>query len=586
MHRSAVHGTAVATLTLVAALTTPAAAASEYRGDRVAMLDGGGPYDSIQRPRLFVIDSAGDASRVRFAAAGPWLPPAAWTADGDELAVNCGCAEQTGLYAIDPADGSRRQISTRRGVLSPDETLIAYVDAGVMWIERPDGSGRRQLTPEGVNVATDAVWHPEGHHIAFLALYPGEEGSLHVVNVATGATLRLTPPEEEVRRAFAWSPDGSWIGYVAEDTFVHGGDPTQDQDIFVVRPDGTQRTRLTATEHDDDVLASLAWAPDGSRIAIQRYGRGLWTIGLRASGPSRVETAAAVSRRAFDTADTVVIARADGHADALVGAPLAARHAAPLLLTSTEALHPASADEVDRLGATTALILGSRDAVSDQVETDLRALGVNEVRRFDGANRFDTARLVAEELGGTSVYVVEGIDADASRGWPDAVAVGALAGHQEAPILLVDTDFLPSETASALDTLGVTSARIIGGTAAVSETVADAIRAHGVAVDRTFGATRYETSAAVAELSVAAGLDPADTWFVTGRNYPDALASGPAAAAARGVILLVDGLDLAGSPPAGAWLDGHAGAFDRVLLVGGPDVVSLTTAVEIEQRGQ
>lgn len=115
---------------------------------------------------------------------------------------------------------------------------------------------------------------------------------------------------------------------------------------------------------------------------------------------------------------------------------------------------------------------------------------------------------------------------------------------------------LPAETVRALRQLGATEATIIGGTAAVSTEIADSIAAEGVAVHRLAGATRYETSRKVADLSVAAGMDPSDTWSASGRTWPDALSAGPAAAAERGVLLLIDGTDLDGSPPARSWL-GH-----------------------------
>ncbi|HWB71019.1 MAG TPA: cell wall-binding repeat-containing protein, partial [Egibacteraceae bacterium] len=67
-----------------------------------------------------------------------------------------------------------------------------------------------------------------------------------------------------------------------------------------------------------------------------------------------------------------------------------------------------------------------------------------------------------------------------------------------------------------------------------------------------------------------------------GRNYPDALAAGPAVGDSGGVLLLLDGQGLDGSPPARAWLTEHRSAFTLIRLVGGPAAIS--AAVEDEIR--
>ena len=88
----------------------------------------------------------------------------------------------------------------------------------------------------------------------------------------------------------------------------------------------------------------------------------------RIAGSGRVETAVAVSGSAFpDGTGTVVLARADDFADALTGAPLAASFDAPLLLTGVDALPAATGDEITRLGAGNAVLLGGTGAISESV---------------------------------------------------------------------------------------------------------------------------------------------------------------------------------------------------------------------------
>ncbi|HUH08311.1 MAG TPA: cell wall-binding repeat-containing protein [Egibacteraceae bacterium] len=300
----------------------------------------------------------------------------------------------------------------------------------------------------------------------------------------------------------------------------------------------------------------------------------------RLAGQNRIETAAAVSQNSFpDPAevDTVVLATAAGYPDALAGAALAGLLGAPVLLTGSASLDSVTATEIQRLSPGRALLLGGEAALSIQIEQDLDALGIASVERLGGATRFGTAAAVAEQVAEAGVdplhvYITEGSHPDESRGWPDAVAVSGLSALKRRPILLVEADRLPSETAAALEDLDVSQATIVGGTAAVSSAVELAIAAAGVNVDRLPGDTRYETSFRTAVASIGAGAEPAELWLATGTNWPDALSAGPAAAAAGGVLLLVSGTDLAASPLVEQWLSDHRPT--QITLLGGTAAIS------------
>lgn len=303
----------------------------------------------------------------------------------------------------------------------------------------------------------------------------------------------------------------------------------------------------------------------------------------RLAGAARILTAIEISRSEFaHGADAVVLARADAYPDALAGAPLAAMLGAPILLTDSAALPREVIQEIGRLGVTRAVLLGGEVALGRAIVDGLVAAGIDsdDITRYAGANRFDTARLVAEQFSGTSVYVTEGADPDPARGWPDAVAVSALASFQQRPVLLVTTDVLPAETSRAFLRMGVTDVTIVGGPVAVSREVEGLIR-QIAAVGRIDGPTRYETSKAVAEVSVAAGMHPTRTWFATGRNFPDALAAGPAVAADGGVLLLTLGQHLADTPSTQDWVATYGATMVRTVLVGGKGVLTGAFADEL-----
>jgi putative cell wall-binding protein len=213
----------------------------------------------------------------------------------------------------------------------------------------------------------------------------------------------------------------------------------------------------------------------------------------------------------------VVIAQAGNYADALAGGPLASIYRSPILLSRTERLPESVAVTVRAREPATAWVLGGEAALSEQVEEDLRAAGVERVIRIAGTDRFDTARKIAMAIreGGlpsagdpATVFVAAGSHPNPSRGWPDALAAGALAGARY--LLLVERDRLPEATQEALEELNPDKVTIIGGTAAVSEQVEEELRSVVDEVERIAGADRYETAwlaaqRAVAERAVATG---------------------------------------------------------------------------------
>ncbi len=305
----------------------------------------------------------------------------------------------------------------------------------------------------------------------------------------------------------------------------------------------------------------------------------------RVSGLNRVETSVQISGASFTddgSADTVVIATASNYPDALAGGPLARSLDAPLLLTSPSALSAATRAEIERLGASNAVLLGGVGALSPAVEEELAGDMGLTVDRIAGGNRFHTAQLIAERIPATTAYVTEGINADSHRGWPDAVAVSGLASLEQRPILLVAHASAPQPTLDALDAMNATDAIVVGGEGAVSTAVVNAIEATGVAVERLSGTSRFGTSVEVAKRSVAAGATTFDLWFATGLSFPDALAAGPAVAKDNGVLLLVHGT----RPEGGSEVYGYLESLDdadvlRTTFVGGTGALTDDVAAKL-----
>lgn len=502
-----------------------------------------------------------------------------WAPDASALVVTVAVPEHDytiGYLHLVPLDGGpARDLGRGTGPApwSPDGRYVAVGDH-VLRVVATDGSGSRVLkgragsatgNEEGYDVYDDLAWSPDGAHLAF-AYYTwvtdvqrGYHG-LGTVAWDGSAERTLTRKTDHARdRAPAWRSDGTEVVFVRGTQNPDTRLKDVSTDLYAVRPDGTGLRRLTT--------GAQASAPDLPRLVN------------RPAGATRITTAVSVSRMTRVQAGTVVVARADEFPDALSAAPLAAAHEGPLLLSPSDGAPSAVTDEVRRLGATTAYLIGDQTALSARVEADLRAAGVVVVHRLGGQTRYDTAADVAREVGGERVYVASG------EVFADAAAVSALAAHERRPVLLTAPDAVPAATSDVLQDLDVNAVTVIGGPAVVSDAVARQL-GQGRRLDRIAGRDRYATSAAVAERSIAAGLGTGAPWLATGRGFPDALAAGPGAAATGSVLLLVDPVALARSPASAAWLAARRRDVFDVVAVGGPDVVSPAVAVAAVRDAQ
>jgi FtsP/CotA-like multicopper oxidase with cupredoxin domain/putative cell wall-binding protein len=281
--------------------------------------------------------------------------------------------------------------------------------------------------------------------------------------------------------------------------------------------------------------------------------------------------------------DTVVVATGASFADALSASPLAGAYGAPVLLTPTASLPSEVADEILRLGATQAVVVGGTGAVSEEVFHQLvELLGTGKVTRIAGATRYATAALVATRiqtlhaLDGT-VFVATGLD------YPDAHSASADAWRMVRPILLVKGKTAPPETLSALASLSATRAVILGGTGVVPATVAVTIKAALTGprtIVRLAGADRYDTSSEVASWSAGGeGLDWKMVGVASGQTFPDALSGGPAMGRWGGVLLLT----APSFVPAATTdaLTSNRAAIQEVRFYGGTGAISEPVRTEI-----
>lgn len=298
------------------------------------------------------------------------------------------------------------------------------------------------------------------------------------------------------------------------------------------------------------------------------------------AGPTRIETAVQASKTAFKSADTVVIATGYNFPDALGGASLAGAHGGPLLLTQRDALPKVVSDEIVRLGAKNAVILGGTSAVSDAVSGRLGELlgGASHVTRIGGADRYETAAKVAAET--VRVLAASGRSYDGTvfvatgQNFPDALAASPISAAKGWPILLTRPSAMPPSTVAALSTLGAKKGIMLGGTGAVGTNVASqlTLALGSTNVSRLAGADRYLTAIEVAKFGVGQGLSWDWLSLSTGQNYPDALAGGVMASRWHSVLLLTPSRWL--QPEVATLLSKNKGSIDTLCYLGSTSAIS------------
>ncbi len=194
---------------------------------------------------------------------------------------------------------------------------------------------------------------------------------------------------------------------------------------------------------------------------------------------------------------TAILAVGTNYPDAMAASALSYRESLPILLTQTGSLAPQAEGAIINLGIQQVIVMGGPQAISDNVLTQLMALGVSTFR-IAGTDYTDTAQLLAQfELNNTNTAtpaLTDGMNwmptnntLVVSRGddFQDALSASAYAGRGEMPILLTEdpntvgtylTSFLNAAGSSAgIDGKNFYALSILGGPLAVTPSAVTAM---------------------------------------------------------------------------------------------------------------
>jgi len=197
----------------------------------------------------------------------------------------------------------------------------------------------------------------------------------------------------------------------------------------------------------------------------------------RQAGADRYTTAVDVSAKHFEKPGVPVayVATGEDFPDALTGGPAAAKLGGPILLTRKDKLPSATVSELRRLKPERIVVLGGTGVISEAVQSALAAHTSGEVTRLAGADRYQTGAAISKAVfdpGVPMVFIATGVN------FPDALAGGAAAAFEDGPVLLVAGGTIPKATKDELTRLQPKRIVVLGGPAAVPESVEKALNAY------------------------------------------------------------------------------------------------------------
>jgi putative cell wall-binding protein len=299
----------------------------------------------------------------------------------------------------------------------------------------------------------------------------------------------------------------------------------------------------------------------------------------RLSGHTSVDTSVEISKNGWDELEEkeisiegenirgkfVILASGRSFPDSLAASPLAAYLDSPILLVK-KGLSPSVQAELKRLNPSHVLIIGGKNAVSNEIEHEINELPFKS-KRVKGIDRYETAVAINELIpySTNKAFVVSG------QNYPDALSVAAYSGSKQYPVLFVQKDKVPASVMEYMTSKGITKPYVVGGTAAVGTEVTERLQGDL----RISGKDRFETNYKVHEL-FSSGTEER-LYFATGWNFPDALSISALAARTDSPVILVDKHLSA--------IKNSIGFFGKVdyHILGGTDAIPIERAWRIDE---
>ena len=263
----------------------------------------------------------------------------------------------------------------------------------------------------------------------------------------------------------------------------------------------------------------------------------------RLQGGSAITTMKAIVNEGWETSDWAIVATNKGYHDALSASGIAGLLGAPVLMTDPNSLSSVTKNLIVNKGIKNVLIVGGTNAVSANVETQIKAISsVSQVIRKSGGTATTTAIAIykyGKELaaaGGES-WSQDAIVAT-SKSFQDALSIAPYAYAKKAPIFLTDLNKtnVRDSVVSMINSGEFTRSIIVGGTAVVEQ----ATDAKLVSSSRFAGTSCYSTSTEIAKFCLQEGMVATNMGVARGDAYQDALAGAALLGKNNSIIVLAD----------------------------------------------
>ena len=409
------------------------------------------------------------------------------------------------------------------------------------------------------------------------SIYPAGDADVFAVDVPRAGRLDVRVTGVVDTRDWTWRGSALPVDPIVE-LYTTGG--TLLKRVDAVWQDGTELAQTTVSGPTRILVRITNYFANGSRTAYSITPTYVDTAAPALSGRTPAAGAVGVTYEApavvatFNepvtgvSASTFVLKSASGTAVASTVTYDASRRRATLKPT----VHLAGEAKY-----TATLTSGIKDPSGNALATTSWTFTTGKTApRIWGADRYATAAALSVstfKAGVPVVYIATGAT------YPDALAGGPAARVTGGPILLTTRTTVPDATRAELARLKPARIVVLGGPAVIADEVVGALGSFTTgSVSRLWGDDRYGTAAAISASSFASA---SVVYVATGQNFPDALAAGAVAAAAKAPLLLVRSDALPWQTKA----ELERLSPDRIIIVGSTGAVSNGVASRLAEHG-
>jgi putative cell wall-binding protein len=296
----------------------------------------------------------------------------------------------------------------------------------------------------------------------------------------------------------------------------------------------------------------------------------LWT---RLAGGNAFSTMSKIVNEGWSSSDYAIVVTNKSYQDALSASALAGlMGSCPILMTAPDSLSDQTKALLASKKVKDVVIVGGTAAVSEKVESQIKALGVGVLTRCAGGNAAGTARKVyayGKKVNGGwgSDCIVATVDS-----YQDALSIAPYAYAKKAPVFLTDAkkQVLGDSALKLVNNGGFKRTLIVGGTAAVKSSVDGQVPG----AKRLKGGNAYSTCRAIANFCLEEGMTAQHMGVATGRSYYDALAGAALCGKNNSILILAD--DKNSTNVAGVVSKNKAALAKSCYVFGGESAVSKT----------